>query len=109
MSHGETNLHAELEKGLYHGHPNYLKVWVGLIILFAMSLAGGLVFGKITEIVFIFGIAIIKACMVGGYFMHLKWEPKFFTLILCFALLCLAFFFGGVYPDIVPIESVISK
>ncbi len=90
-----------VEGGDYHGHPNYLYVWGGLLALFGISLLGDFIDSKTAMVLLIFGTALIKALMVMIKFMHLQFEPKIIA-IFCFAVFfCLFAFFWGVYPDIV--------
>jgi cytochrome c oxidase subunit 3 len=47
---------------------------------------------------------------LGVYqFMGLKRESVWFKAAMVFAVLCLFFFFFGVYPDLIPIQAVIAK
>ena len=52
-------------------------------------------------VVLIFTIAVVKAYMVMAYFMHIRFEPIYVTLILGSAALCLYVLFFGLVPDIV--------
>jgi caa(3)-type oxidase subunit IV len=87
-----------------HPHINYKKIYVILLVLFAVSVIGpeiGKAFEmKIITLITAFGIAVVKAWMVCSYFMHLKYELRFISLMLfsCAGLLLL--FFIGVAPDV---------
>jgi cytochrome c oxidase subunit IV len=93
----------------YHGHPSYVTIWVILLGLFGLSLIVGELGNAALSVFIVFVVAIIKAIYVLARFMHLEWEPKFFVGIALLSLLFVAFFFFGVYPDIVPIELIIAK
>jgi cytochrome c oxidase subunit 3 len=52
------------------------------------------------------------ACIAGlgvYQFMGLKRESRWFQAAVIFAVICLGFFFFGVYPDIIPITAIIAK
>lgn len=93
----------------YHGHPNYLKVFFSLIILFAFSLVVGFFTSPMLAVSLIFLVAIIKAGLVTGNFMHLKFEPKLIWLAVGIVLFILASFFFGVLPDVTLIERSLAK
>ena len=93
----------------YHGHPNYFAVWLALLVFLALSLAVGAMGHGTLAIGMIFLLAIVKAAIVLGNFMHLRWEPRFFWGVLAFAVLCLAFLYFGVMPDIVGVEQRLAK
>ena len=92
----------------YHGHPNYTKVVIGLMILFAISLVVGYLTSPLIAVLLVFLTAIIKAGLVAANFMHLKFEAKLIWVAVgAFVFIVLAFFWG-VFPDItiVPRELV---
>ncbi len=91
----------------YHGHPNYLKVYLGLLGFFALTVLASLLHNPMIVFVVVFSISIIKGSMVLLYFMHLKWEPKLTWLMLGLALVVLGFLFIGVFPDLVPVKQVL--
>ncbi len=93
----------------YHGHPNYTKVFFSLVILLTVSLVVGFFTSPMLAVSLIFLVAIIKAGLVVGNFMHLKFEPKFIWLVAGIVLFILLSFFFGVYPDIVPINPDVVK
>ena len=84
-----------------HAHPNYIAVYVILLVLLAFSIALGHVPNIYVMTTLVFAVAGIKALMVLRYFMHLKFEPLWVAIILIGAALCLVFLFIGVYPDAV--------
>ncbi len=84
-----------------HKHPSYLKIYIILVVLFSISVAGPEIapvfgaFAKPIVLITAFGIAIWKAYLVCAYFMHLKFEKIYapYILLACFSLL-IVFFFG---------------
>jgi len=82
-------------------HPNYIAIYVILVILLAVSIALGRVPNIYVMTTLVFTVAAIKALMVLRYFMHLKFEPLWVAIILIGAALCLVALFIGVYPDAV--------
>ena len=83
-----------------HAHPNYIKIWAILTFLLILSVLGPLIGIKIVTLVATFGIALVKAAMVGAYFMHLNIEKRFVRYMLYTALLFLGLFFFGVSVDV---------
>ena len=104
MSQNQANENME-----YHGHPNYFMIWVLLLVTFTASLVMGMFFSPLVTVVSAFAVAFLKAYFVLDYFMHLKWEPKFFWGLLIFSVLVMVFLFVGLYPDIVPVELIITQ
>lgn len=84
----------------YHGHPNYFMVWLTLVIIFIISLAVNELGNRQLAISLIFSLAIVKAILVLGNFMHLRWEPKMVWTIVGFAIFCLLALYYGVMPDL---------
>lgn len=87
-----------------HKHPSYIKIYITLVALFVLSVAGpeiAEIFGMegVSRMVLVlstaFGIAIWKAYLVCSYFMHLKFEKIYapYILLACLSLL-FVFFFG---------------
>ncbi len=84
-----------------HNHPSYLKIYIILVVLFAVSVIGPEVapmfgaYAKAVVLLTAFGIAIWKAYLVCAYFMHLKFEKVYapYILLACLSLL-FVFFFG---------------
>ena len=85
-------------------HVNYFGIYVALLILFLISVAGPMV-GEVTGIAAItlitaFGIAIVKANLVVQNFMHLKWERSLIKWMLASSLILMFLLFAGVAPDV---------
>lgn len=93
----------------YHGHPNYLATWLALVVLLLVSLAAAGLGHRTLALVLILGTAVVKAALVAGNFMHLRWEPRAVWAISLFALLCLIFLALGVAPDIVPVPVELAR
>jgi len=85
----------------YHGHPKYILVFVGLMLLFIVSLLGDLVPNKTAMVLLIFGTALVKSILVIAKFMHLQFEPKLILIFVIAVAFCLAAFYFGIYTDIV--------
>ncbi len=81
-------------------HPNYKKIYVVLLFLLVVSVAGPFVGIKWVTLITAFGIAVVKAAMVVQNFMHLKWEKRIMKWMLAVSLLLMALFFTAVAPDI---------
>src|ERR1700733_12557103 len=91
-----VNMSAETQHGATaHAHSaaeeaehikRYTKIYVSLIVLFLVSVAGpvvgGLVGSKALVLVTAFGIALIKAYLVCANFMHLNIEKRYIGYLL---------------------------
>ncbi|HBL54382.1 MAG TPA: caa(3)-type oxidase subunit IV [Candidatus Lambdaproteobacteria bacterium] len=88
-----------------YAHPNYVKIWIWLLVLLGLSVSGPMLEIPTLTIITAFGIAVVKAFLVAANFMHLKFEKKiiWFLLIMCFCML--GVFFFGVAPDIMMTEG----
>ncbi|MDR3637543.1 MAG: cytochrome C oxidase subunit IV family protein [Isosphaeraceae bacterium] len=90
----------ELEK---ESHTSlYLKVWAGLAIFTALEYVYAHIF-KDAFAVLVLGLmtmAIIKAAMVGWYFMHLKFEGKWVYAMLVPAGVLATIIVLALYPDL---------
>lgn len=93
----------------YHGHPNYGKIYVWLLILFGVSVAAGNLFPTFAAIATIFIIAVIQAGLVARNFMHLKFEPLLIWIVVIAVVFVLIMFFYGVYVDIPTVTREIAK
>ena len=83
-----------------YAHPNYVKIWVWLVVLLLISVAGPMLEIPSLTIITAFGIAVIKAFLVAANFMHLKFEKQIISFLLILALCLLCVFFFGLAPDI---------
>ena len=93
----------------YHGHPNYAKVFLSLVLLMGISLVVGYFTSPMIGVSLIFLVALLKAGLVVANFMHLKFEPILVFVVVCVVLFILLSFFWGVFPDIVPINLDVVK
>jgi cytochrome c oxidase subunit 4 len=82
-------------------HPNYVLIWGVLVSALLVSLVIGYMHLPVVAVVLIFTIAVAKAYLVMAYYMHLKFEPFYVTLIIAAGFACLYFLFFGLVPDIV--------
>ena len=88
----------------YHGHPNYFRIYVYLMLLFVVSLLAAMIPNQMLMLIVIFGTALIKSVLVIGKFMHLKWEPVLLWISVGIVIFVLLTFFLGVIPDITFVE-----
>ena len=106
--------HSEDRGGFFGNH--YVRIYLLLLVLLAVSIAGPMVGAAIDKEVVIFGqrfglgitltlitafgIAIWKASLVIKHFMHLSIERPIAKIFLAASVLLLALFWGGVAPDV---------
>lgn len=81
-------------------HPNYKKIYITLLVLLAISVAGPHLGIAWLTLITAFGIAVVKADLVVQNFMHLKWEKRIMKWMLATSLMLMALFFAGVAPDV---------
>ena len=89
-----------------HLHINYVKIYYILLVLFAISVSGPLLGVKLITLIAAFGIAVAKALLVAGYFMHLKFERRYIWWLLIVMLLALLLLFIGLAPDVLKDNGV---
>ena len=82
-----------------HG-TNYVRIYVILLVLFAVSVAGPTLGIEAVTLITAFGLAVVKATMVAGYFMHLNVEKRYVWYILLGMLAFMLVLFAGVAPDV---------
>ena len=83
-----------------HGHTNYVKIWVILMVLLVISILGPLLGVKVVTLITAFGIGVVKAVMVAAYFMHLNVEKRYIWYLLLLMLIFLGVLFFGLAPDV---------
>lgn len=97
-----------------NSHPSYFKIYIMLLILFVVSVAGpefAEIFGLegatrlVVILVTAFGIALVKAYYVLAYFMHLKFEKIYAPYILLSMVALLFVFFFGTATDAMKSEG----
>ena len=93
----------------YHGHPNYGKVFLSLVLLMGVSLVVGYFTSPVIAVGLIFLVALLKAGLVVANFMHLKFEPVLVFIVVLVVLFILLSFFWGVFPDITLITRDVVK
>jgi cytochrome c oxidase subunit IV len=77
MSSETTHL-QETEKK----HPNYMAVFIGLVVLTAIEVGIAQVgISRTAMVVILLVLALLKAGLVAQYFMHLKYDSKFLSVI----------------------------
>jgi caa(3)-type oxidase subunit IV len=81
-------------------HPNYKKIYLTLLVLLVISVAGPFLGIKWVTLITAFGIAVVKADLVIQNFMHLKWERRIMKWTLAVSLVLMFLFFFGVAPDV---------
>lgn len=106
VDHAEHSIEEEYaEHGGGH-NPNYRNIYITLVILLMVSIAGPF-FGVLwLTLATAFGIALVKATLVVQNFMHLKWERALIGWVLAAALTLMALMFAGVAPDIMRHDGV---
>jgi cytochrome c oxidase subunit 4 len=82
-------------------YPRYILVWVGLVVLTAITVtSASLNFGRV-GIMIVLAIAAIKSSLVLLYFMNLLFEKRLLLKILVPIAICvLAIFIGLTYTDV---------
>ena len=82
-------------------YPRYIFIWLGLLVLTAITVTtASLSFGRVA-IVVVLAIAAVKSTLVLLYFMHLRFEKRLlFKLLVPIAVATLAIFIGLTYTDI---------
>lgn len=79
---------------------NYVKIYGILLVLFVISVLGPTLGIEAVTLITAFGLAIVKATMVAGYFMHLNVEKRYVWYILLGMLVFMIVLFAGVAPDV---------
>ena len=75
-------------------------VWVALLVLTVATILVTRVELGVWKVWAALAIASIKSGLVIAFFMHLKYEPRLFRIILFVALFTLACFIGGTFFDV---------
>ena len=86
-------------------HPNYVKIWVWLLVLLAISITGPFIGIQIVTLITAFGIAIVKAYLVARNFMHLNIQKRYVVYLLSTMLVLVLLFFAAVAPDVMKQEG----
>jgi len=82
-------------------HAPYLKVWAGLAVLTAIEYFYAMAVKDyfLILVLGLVGLALVKAAMVGWYFMHLKFEKRWVYLLIIPACVMAVFLTLMLYPD----------
>jgi len=89
-----------------HDHQqHYIKIYVVLLVLFLISVAGPEIGIQWVTLVTAFGIAFVKAYLVIVHFMHINVEKKYITYLMATSLLFMGLFWAGVAPDVMRHEG----
>jgi caa(3)-type oxidase subunit IV len=83
-----------------HAHPSYVRIWLILLGLLAVSVTGPMIGIRAVTLVTAFGIAIVKAFMVCRYFMHMNLERRYITYLVGSMLVLMFLMVGALSPDI---------
>ncbi|QWV93385.1 cytochrome C oxidase subunit IV family protein [Geomonas oryzisoli] len=75
-------------------------VWVALLVLTAATIMVTRVELGVWKVWAALAIASVKSGLVIAFFMHMKYEPRLFRIILFVALFTLASFIGGTFFDV---------
>jgi caa(3)-type oxidase subunit IV len=81
-------------------HPNYKNIYLTLLVLLVISVAGPFLGIFWVTLITAFGIAVVKANLVINNFMHLKWERRIIKWVLATTLALMVLFFFGIAPDV---------
>lgn|SRR5688572_6293071 len=97
--HAAHSAHEEAEHIRF-----YTKIYIILLVLFLISVAGpvvgDLVHSKALVLITAFGIAVVKAYLVCAHFMHLAIEKRYIGYLLTTTLVFMFLFYAGVAPDV---------
>lgn len=81
-------------------HVNYKKIYIVLLVLLGISIAGPTLGVPWLTLITAFGIAFVKATLVVQNFMHLKWEQKIMKWVLLTSVVIVLLFWAAVRPDV---------
>ena len=91
--------------------PNYIFVWVILMVLTGTSIVATILVNKYADflemglLAFLFILGVIKASLVVANFMHLRFERKFLWGLGLMALFFVGFFLAGTFFDLTLVEK----
>lgn len=87
-----------------HAHPNYMAIFVVLIILTVLEVAAAGLYKyegwAVITLILLVGMALTKAILVALYFMHLRFETKTFVVVVSAPLIFALILVLGLLPDI---------
>jgi len=83
-----------------HAEPNYWMVWAALLVLTLVELwVAKAPMLKAAIIISLVTLALAKAALVAGYFMHLKFERWALILVVLSPLVLSGILYVGLVPD----------
>ncbi len=85
----------------HENRPNYLLVWLGLVILVIVSIGASMTLPKRAALFVIFTAAVIKALLVAMNFMHLRYERRWLYTLALVPLLIVVILLFALFPDFV--------
>lgn len=107
--HGAGAAHDHHHEEHIHSVAHYRNVYLLLLGLFAISVAGPFVGSALSlpiiTLITAFGIAVIKASLVVHNFMHLTIEKRFVHYFLATSLAFMFLFYFAVAPDVMKHEG----
>ena len=86
-------------------HPNYVKIWVALSALLAVSVIGPMFGIRAVTLITAFGIACVKAYLVARNFMHINVAKRYVTYLITTCLVFMLLLFAAVAPDVMKPEG----
>lgn len=85
----------------HENRPNYLLVWLGLVVLVIVSIVASMTLPKRAALFVIFTVAALKALLVALNFMHLRYERRWLYALALVPILIVAVLFFALFPDFV--------
>jgi len=106
--HDHAPSHA-LEEGHGDGHathhPNYVKIYLILLVLLVISILGPELEIRVVTLITAFGVACVKAWMVAKNFMHITFTQRFVPYLIVTMLVFMLLFFAGASPDVMKAQG----
>ena len=87
------------------GSTKYVKIWLVLLVLLVISIAGPTLGIQAVTIITAFGVAVVKAYLVAKHFMHLTIQPKYVIYAVCTCVTLMVVLWAGTAPDIYKYEG----
>lgn len=89
-----------------HEYPSYTRIYIALVVLLAISVAGNFTGVMWITLIIAFGVALLKANLVVQNFMHLKTERRIIKWMLATSLMLIVLFMAGTMSDIMKHHGV---
>ena len=103
--HGTQGGHGGHDDGHGHGPNHYRNIYLVLVVLFLISVAGPELGIRWVTLITAFAIAVVKANLVVQNFMHLKVEKRIMKWVLATSLLLMFLMVAGVSVDVLNHEG----